>query len=264
MKTTTIILLTLAGAVPSFAHVTYSSRDFGTLNPGYETSSVTKAGSISSTFGWAYSTDADYGDSHRNRAFRFTLAAAGQIGISAQSTGAGNILLPALSIYSGLAHIAPESLDHDGTALSISYLDGLFGAGIAQGSFNALGDWAIGNDDVYNTPGDSLSGTAVPASLSRFGYMGNAADGSPENYGSASGILGDGNADGRVSAWFNLPVGDYTIIVGGAQMFSGGLPAGPYTSYPVQVTLSVVPEPSVVLMTLVSCVALAFRRRSGE
>ncbi|MCX8494571.1 MAG: hypothetical protein ORN51_00105 [Akkermansiaceae bacterium] len=262
MKTSTVIVLViLASAASAFAHLTYTSRDFGTLNPGNETTSLTKSGSISSTFGWAYSTDADYGDSHRNRAFRFTLATAGQIQLSAQSTGPSNLLLPALSIYSGLAHIGQDSLDHDGTSLSISYLNGLFGPDVAQGSFNALGDWAIGNEDVYNTPGDSTSGIAAPASLSYFRYRGNVADGTPANYGSATGIQGDGNADGHASAWFDLPAGDYTVMVGGAQMYNGSLPAGPYTSYPVNVTLSVIPEASVPLLFALSTLGLAFRRR---
>ena len=262
MKTNIVIfLVTLVSATSGFAHLTYTGRDFGTLNPGNEHTSVTKSGSISSTCGWAYSTDADYGDSHRNRAFRFTLATAGQIQLSAQSSGAGNILLPAISIYSGLAHIAPDSLDHDGTSLSISYLNGLFGPNVAQGSFNALGDWAIGNEDIYNISGDATSGIAGPASLSHVSYMGNVADGILANYGSATGIQGDGNADGQVSAWFDLPAGDYTVMVGGAQMYSGSLPAGPYTSYPVNVTLSVIPEPSAPLLFALTTLALASRRR---
>lgn len=263
MKTTAsiIIMSALAGGSASLGHITYTGRDFGVLSPGYETTSVTKSGSISSTFGWAYSADADYGDSHRNRAFRFTLATAGQITLSVQRTGAENILLPALSIYSGLAHIAPDALDHDATPLSVAYLTGLFGPGVAQGSFNALGDWAIGNDDVYNTPGDPLSGVAVPASLSFFTYMGNAADGDSSNYGSAAGIHGDGIADGFVTASFNLPAGDYTIMVGGAEMYSGDLPAGPYTSYAADVTLSVIPEPSVALLAVVAGMGWVLRRR---
>jgi len=256
-----IVLVTLLSTASAFAHLTYTSRDFGTLNPSNETTSVSKSSSISSTFGWAYSTDADYGDSHRNRAFRFTLTTAGQIQLSAQSTGAGNVLLPALSIYSGLAHIAPDSLDHDGTLLSVSYLNGRFGPDVAQGSFNALGDWAIGNEDVYNTPGDSTSSVAVPASLSHFSYIGNVADGTSTNYGSSAGIHGDGTADGKVSAWFDLPAGDYTVMVGGATMYSGSLPAGPYTSYPVNVTLSVIPEPSAPLLFALTTLALASRRR---
>ena len=262
MKTTAFtLLLTFAAGASAFAHITYTSRDLGTFSPGSETTSVTRSGSISSTFGWAYSTDADYGDSHRNRAFPFTLANAGQVVISVQSTGVDNILLPALSIYSGLAHISPDSLDHDGSAISVAYLNGLFGPGVAQGSFNALGDWAVGTEDVYNTPGDPESGIAVPASLSYFTYMGNAADGSSANYGSAAGINGDGNADGYVSASFYLPAGDYTVMVGGAQMFTGDLPAGPYTSYTADVTLSVIPEPSGVLLACIGGLGLACLRR---
>lgn len=263
MKTaSSIAILSLVGGVSAFAHLTYTGRDFGTLSPGNETVSTTKAGTISSTFGWAYSTDYDLGDSHRNRAFRFTLANPGQVNIAVQATGSGNPLLPAFSIYSGLAHLAPDALDHDGSPITVAYLTGLFGApNVAQGAFNALGDWTIGNEDVYNTPGDPLSGVAVAASLKSFIYQGNAADGTSSNFGSATGINGDGNADGFVSGSFYLPAGDYTLMVGGARMYSGGLPAGPYTSYGANVTLSVIPEPSACLVTALSGMGLLLRRR---
>jgi hypothetical protein len=261
MKTNAFIaLITLFGGASAFAHITYTGRDFGTLSPGNETTSVTKAGSISSTFGWAYSTDSDLGDSHRNRAFRFNLATPGQITVSVQATGSGNILLPALSIYSGLAHIAATDAgkDHDDSPITQAYLAGIFGAtGIAQGAFNALGDWKIGAS--ASVP-DGL-GNYDYSELSSFTYMGNAADGTSANYGSAAGINGDGNADGYVTASFYLPAGDYTLMVGGAQMYTGTLPAGPYTSYASNVTLSVIPEPSAPLLVALSGLGLVLRRK---
>lgn len=250
-----IALVSLAGGTSALAHLSYTNRDFGTLNPGNETVSTTKAGTISSTFGWAYSTDYDLGDSHRNRAFRFTLVNEGDVTISAQATGVGNPLLPAFSIYSGLAHVAPDALDHDGSAISIAYLTGLFGApDVAQGAFNALGDWQIGND-------------AVPienSSLSYLAYRGNAADGTSANFGSASGINGDGTADGFVTGTFHLAAGTYTIMVGGAQYLTTPptLPVGgAYPNYSANVTVSVVPEPTAPLLGALSLLGLLVRRR---
>jgi hypothetical protein len=248
-----IALASLAGGTSALAHLSYTGRDFGTLNPGNETVSTTKAGSISSTFGWAYSTDYDLGDSHRNRAFRFSLANEGDVTITAQATGVGNPLLPAFSIYSGLAHLPPAALDHDGSVISVAYLTGLFGApDVAQGAFNALGDWQIGNDDGVNS------------SLSYLAYRGNAADGTSANFGTASGINGDGTADGFVTGTFHLAAGNYTIMVGGAQYLTTPptLALGEtYPTYATSVTVSVVPEPTAPLLGALSLLGLLIRRR---
>lgn len=246
-----LALASLFAGTTAHAHLSYTGRDFGTLSPGSETATTTKSGTINSTFGWAYSTDYDLGDSHRNRAFRFTLATEGDITISAQATGVGNPLLPAFSIYSGLAHIAPDALDHDGSAISVAYLTGLFGApDVAQGAFNALGDWQIGND------ADPIENS----SLSYLTYRGNAADGTSANYGSASGINGDGVADGYVSGTFHLAAGTYTIMVGGANYLTTP-PTGPYPNYTANLTLSVVPEPTAPLLGGLSLLGFLARRR---
>ncbi len=255
MKTTLIIALVTLGNAS--AHISYTNRDLGTFSPGNEWRSSIKSGTISSTFGWAYSTDDDLGDSHRNRAFRFTLLNPGQVTLSVQRAGSGNILLPALSIYSGLVHIAPEALAHDSSDLSLAQFVGM---SPKQGSFNALGDWSIGNDDVYNLPGDLLSGIAVPASLRTLTYQGNIADGDSSNFGSAAAINGDGIADGYVTGSFNLAAGDYTIMVGGGSYLTTP-PAGPYASYGVSMGLSVVPEPSALTITVMAGAALVIRRR---
>ena len=245
--------IALACVTPSHAHLTYTGRDFGTLDPGGETRSETRAGSISSNFGWAYSTDYDLGDSHRNRAFRLTLASAGEITVSVQR--GSNLLLPAFSIYSGLAHGTPY--DHDGSAITQAYLAGVFGgSGIAQGAFNALGDWKIGTDASV---ADGTTGFYDFDELSTFVYRGNAADGSSANYGLAAGINGDGLADGFVSRTFSLAAGNYTLMVGGANTT---IPSeSPYTSYASTVTVSVVPETSVPLLTALSGLVVALMRR---
>ena len=246
-------LIALASMTPGHAHLTYTGRDFGILDPGNETRSETRAANISSNFGWAYSTDYDLGDSHRNRAFRFTLASAGEVSVSAQR--GSNSLLPAFSIYSGLAHGAP--FDHDGSPITQAYLAGVFGApGIAQGAFNALGDWKIGTD--ASVP-DIITGLYNFDELATFVYLGNVADGSSANYGLASGINGDAVADGFVTGTFFLAAGDYTLMVGGANTTIPS--ASPYTSYATNVTVSIVPETSVPLLMSLSALVVAFRRR---
>jgi hypothetical protein len=260
MKTTLIPLLIAATLGTASAHISYTNRDLGTFSPGNETKSSMKTGTISSTFGWAYSTDEDLGDSHRNRAFRFTLLNPGQVMISVQRTGVANILLPALTVYSGLSHLPPDLLAHDSSTMWQNYLVSLGDTQTKQGAFNALGNWVISNDDVYNTPGDSLSGIAVPASLRSFVYQGNAADGTSANFGSAAGINGDGVADGYVTGAFNLPAGDFTIMVGGAEYVTTP-PVGPYTSYAADVTLSVIPEPSSAMIGIGALLAMVCRRK---
>jgi hypothetical protein len=263
MKSTTLIAF-IATVSWAGAHVSYTGRNFGSYSPGNENRSTALNGNVSSTFGWAYSTDDDLGDSHRNRAFRFTLLNAGEVTISVQRTSntnpaLNNILLPSFSIYSGLAHLPPNALSHDSSAITQLYLSGLAGTQPKQGAFFALGDWQIGNDPVYNTPGDPGSGVATPASLVQLTYQGHAADGTSANFGTVPGINGDGTADGFVTGTFNLAAGDYTIMIGGSDFAAQG-PA-PYSSYNFSTTLSVVPEPSTALLGGIGALALLRRRR---
>lgn len=253
-----LLFLILASQAAS-AHITYGGREFGVLQGGTvgETKGPLMAG-ITGDFGWAASTDANYGDSHKTRAFSFTLANAGAVTISVQANDAG--FLPGFSIYSGLSHIPPEAPAHDGTALSLLYLASLTGPA-KVGALVGLGDWAIGNDDVYNVPADAGSGIAVPASLRLFTYMGNAADGTAANYGNAPGIAGDGIADGFVSATFNLPAGDYSLFVGGANLAGEALANS--TRYGADVTLTTVPEVSSLWLACAGLALAARRRRSG-
>lgn len=245
--------LSIAGRAS--AHISYTGRNFGVLQGGNTAESATiTIANISSDFGWAASTDANYGDSHRTRAFRFQLASAGIVTLAVQATGGG--FLPGFSVYSGLSHVAPELLAHDATEASLDYLATLSGPA-KLGALFGLGDWAIGNDPVYNTPGDPSSGVAVAASLRYFDYVGNAADGTTANHGIAAGINGDGAADGFVTGTFNLLAGDYSIFVGGANLAGEG--PGPYPIYGSIVTVSVIPEPSSALLIALS--GLTWRRR---
>jgi len=251
MKNILAALILILSASLSSAHLTYSGRDFGVFTADGSDAPVTISSNVSSTFGWAYSTDSDLGDSHRLRAFRFTLANAGAITIDVQSTGADTPLLPAFSIYSGLSHLAPDASGHDGTASTQQYLKDTYGDPHGkQGAFNALGNWVLGNDDT------TVGGVFYPASLRTFTYIGNAADGTSANYGSAVGINGDGSANGFVSGTFYLPAGDYTIMVGGGMFADQYLP---YVNYGVDVTISAVPEPGTWMLLGLALAFLGWR-----
>jgi len=251
MKSSKYIILTLAAvcAAPAGlqAHISYSGRDFGALIVGDPASTINIT-NVSGSFGWADGADADWGDSHRLRAFRFTLTTTASVMITVQrnagGTGTVGTFLPAVSVYSGLAHLeSPRA--HDYSALSVQWLQqqfgtdstGLGGSG-KEGSFNALGDWAIGN---------SVSQTVIAPSdsLRFFTYIGHAADGTSANFGLAPGINGDGNADGSITATFHgLASGDYSLFVGGANYAAQTTESSPFQTYGVNVSMQAVPEPS--------------------
>lgn len=264
--TRSLALIPLLLALQAKAHISYAGRDFGTVAPQGETKSTTLSGSVSSLFGWAYAGDADLGDSHRSRAFRVSVLTPGDVTITVQRTGtasdgSANLLLPALSIFSGLAHLPPEKLAHDGSAITQLELTSLYGAGNFQGSYRSLENWFIGNDP-HDADADASNGISDPASLRHFTYIDHAADGTSANYGTITTrpVGGDGAADGFVSKTFKLEAGDYTIMVGGAEYLTTP-PAAPYTNYPVNVTLSVIPEASSTAMVICAALGLACRRK---
>jgi hypothetical protein len=240
-----ILALAAACAAPSGlqAHISYSERNFGT-DP---VSMTINNQVVSSAFGWADATDADWGDSHRGRFFRFTLTTTASVmisvlrGGSAAQTGAADTFLPALSLFAGLAQGSPEALAHDSSTLSVASRPGG-----TEGSFRSLTDWSIGNDPTYNTAGDPASGVLYAARLANFTYIGHLADGTSANFGNQSGIVGDGNADGSVTATFNdLAAGDYSIFIGGANYGAQLTEAGStYPAYAFTSTVQTVPEPS--------------------
>jgi len=254
----------------ALAHLGYSGRDFGTLmyNSDGSGKTVTIATqTISSGFGWADATDTDWGDSHRGRFFRFTLTETGDVQITAQrnllGTGTTGTLLPALSLYSGLGQLSPEQGGHDSAQYSIDNRQ----VG-TEGSLRALGNWSIGNDPTYNTAGDPTSGILYAPWLAYFTYIGNAADGTSANYGTAAGIFGDGTADGYLTATFSgLAAGNYSLWVGGANYDLQFTETDPTTlpTYGVSVSAALVPEPSTGSLILSGAILLAlFRgRRSG-
>jgi hypothetical protein len=245
-------------------HISYNGRDFSTFQPDTVAKSVTIINqTVTGSYGWADGTDSDFADAHKTRAFRFTLENAGYVTITTTaSTNGGSklgTLLPAFSFYYGLAHISPAALDHDLSNISQAYL---LTQGIdKEGAFVALDHWKIGND----TSQADASGNYNFNELSAFTYLGNAADGTSENYGFASGIHGDNLADGTVTSTFFAPVpGDYSLMIGGA-LYSGQT-AGPLGapdtgSYGITTTISVIPEPSCYLLLGFSGLGATLRRR---
>ena len=255
MKNTTItsvsLVASLLAAASASAHISYTNRNFGTVS---NVAASINNQTVSSAYGWADATDADWGDTHRTRFFRFNVAADGTyvnitVARNSLGTGAQGTFLPAFSLYSGLSHLT-SPLAHDGSALSIQWLQNAFGSSAGfglggsgkEGSLNALGNWSIGN---------SVSNTVVaPAdTLRSFTYVGHAADGTSANFGEAVGIVGDGVADGFVTATFLLAAGDYSLCIGGADYAAQLSQTGPtYPTYGVDVSVAVVPAPGAIAL----------------
>lgn len=237
-------LLTLA-SLPASAHVSYSGRNLGTYADAGGSMMISNQ-TVSSNFGWADGLDADFGDSHRLRAFRFTLTEATTVTFTAEAYAAATPvslggLLPGFSIYSGLAHIAPFQADHDGAAATVAYLASLPGVP-KEGAFRAMNDWQMTND-----AGDPFS---------VFTYMGSAFD---------------ADLNGMASGSFTLAAGDYSVFVGGVNYVAQIGAMAPYPNYGLRVTLNVaavpapVPEPETWAMLLagLGLVGWAARRRQA-
>lgn len=243
-----------ATAVLSSAHIGYTGRNFN-ADPNFGVSTVSISNqTVTGSYGWADGTDTDYGDSHKLRAFRFTLTYDAAVTITVRDTAIGSTssagLLPGFSLFSGLAHLTPKPADHDGSAMSIANRP----AG-TEGSFLALQTWSLWND------GPEFNPAYGPAEETVFAFRGYAVDGTAANFGSTPGITGDGQADGFVSGTFLLSPGDYTLFVGGADYAAGA--AGASTSYGINTSLTVtpVPEPAAPLLSLLTAATLLTRRR---
>ncbi len=253
------------------AHISYSAgttRDLGTFSVTGLESAATKSNTVTGNFGWSSGTDANLGDTHKLRGLRFTLLNTGLVTIKVEGLAVGSVTAlsnPGFSLYKGLAHVAPAQLDHDTSVISEAYNNATYGTNTNgtiywQGSFNALGDWKIGND---------YDGVTL-ATLSSFTYIGNAADGTSALFGSAAGINGDGNADGTVSGSFVLSAGDYSIFVGGAEYFGSSNTAtgvsGSSFAFNTTLSVAVIPEPSTYALFIVGAMVLAAacRRRRAR
>ncbi len=251
----------VAASLPAQAHIFYTGRDFGSFTGlSDQTVSITNQG-LEGNFGWADAADADYGDSHKSRAFRFHLDNDAFVTITAQakadatSTSIGGAL-PGFSVYRGLAHVPPDGADYDKTAITQAWLATLPGVA-KEGAWYSMGDWKVGNE-AGKTFDD----------LSSFTFAGYAVDGTSANFGSTAGIVGDGNADGFVTTRLKLAAGDYSIFVGGAD-YAAQLAGNPNINsvYGLATTVSVsaVPEPETYALLLagLAAVGAVARRRRG-
>ncbi|MDV6341239.1 FxDxF family PEP-CTERM protein [Nitrosomonas sp. Is35] len=256
VKSTLKYALLLAGltSLPAMAHIGYGGRDFGSFTGTSAASSTITNQAVTGLHGWIDGTDADWGDSHRLRAYRFHLDNDADVKIAFQEqafvTSAGASvaagILPGFSVYRGLAHTAPFAADYDFATGSVAIRDAVGGVGLTEGSFRSLTDWSITNDNTD------------PASA--FTYVGHAYDGSVD-YGTGVIAGGDGLADHFVSGVFHLTAGDYSIFVGGTDYFSS---ATPFPSLGVTGVVSVVPEPETYAMLLAGLGLIGFsasRRR---
>jgi hypothetical protein len=230
----------LAGNV-AHAHISYSGRDFGAYSGLTNGTKVITNQTVTGNYGWADAADGVLGDSHRGRAFRFHLdnPALVSLTVSANPSATTNSLgglTPAFSIYSGLAAIAPYavgwtnlpvSADHDFGPASVAWRIWWVQQNIdtnatseapTDGSWNALGDWAIGGDG--DLPGDF-------AQLSSFTYKSSAAS---------------TNSGGPVTGSFALPAGDFTVFIGGNDIANktSGTALSPYG---ISATFAVTPAP---------------------
>lgn len=266
MNKTIRYALLLAGmtSLPAMAHIGYGGRDFGSFDGTLGASQTISNQSINGNYGWIDGTDADWGDSHAVKAYRFTLTddATVSIAFQAQSytpapteanpnpTPVEGGLIPGFSLFAGLAHVAPFGADFDGTPGSIAIRDAIAGAGNTEGSFRALTDWAITN--TANDP------------ASQFTYIGHVYDGLGVDYGTGLIAGADGIADQYVSRTFSLVAGDYSIFVGGIDYANQDvLPTLPYG---MSGTIAVVPEPEAYAMLLagLGLMGAMVRRRTGR
>jgi hypothetical protein len=231
-------LAVASAAWPAQAHVSYTGRNFGSFGSA-SGSSIISNQTVSGNYGWADGLDDDYGDSHRLRAFRFTLTDTVSVTFTAEANPAATPtsiggLLPGFSIYSGLAHLPPFQADHDFSTATQAYLNSLPGVP-KEGAFRAMNDWQMTNDS-----GDPFS---------VFTYKGSAFDVDLDGYATGSFILGPG---------------DYSIFVGGVN-YVAQIGALVNPAYGMKATLSVaaVPEPETwgMLLAGLGLVGFAARRR---
>lgn len=280
------------------AHVSVSgNRTFNAGNPIDGATFVNDVRTVSSSFGWADATDADWGDSHRTTAFKFTLATVQTVTIRVErrdfvgQTGANFSLLPGFSLFQTPLWV---NSTHDTGPATRAYLTGLFGTTATGESFvdtNTNGVWNVGEaftdgngNGVYDGPGIDGSGkkgafraldpwkifhdSVGGAEMNMNTVIGHAADGTSANFGNAAGINGDGVADGLVSATFDLAAGDYYLFVGGANYFAQlteapvfGVSSNAFPTYGIAVTVSAVPEPTTLAFVGLGLGGLTLTRR---
>jgi hypothetical protein len=238
------LLPALAAMAPSaMAHISYTGRNLGTFaGTDLASCSITNQ-AVTGNFGWADAADGNLGDSHKGRAFRFTLTGDAWVSLTVQANAGATAtsiggLLPGVSVYSGLAAVTPfapsqtalaPSPDHDDSDASLAWRTAWavanLGSGLdwnaTDGSWNARGDWKVGGDG--DLPGDFTQ-------LSSFQYRLSASD---------------DDRDGTVNVQGMLGAGDYTVFIGGTDLSNkASVDAGRAYGMWVSLAASPVPEPS--------------------
>ena len=219
------LALSLLAAAPASAHIIYFGRDFGTLTGVPFTRTIANQ-TAETNYGWADGTDPDWASAHLQTYFKFTLQAQATITITVASNNPATFS-PGFSLYRGVGTTSPPDYDEDN--ITVDYLISL-GAPLREGAFDALHTWKIGNDNDNSF-----------ADMTTFTYIGNAADGTSANFGTAPGINGDGVKDGFITGTFTIAAGTYTIAVGGAEYYS----QVDMNNHSFNTTLVVVPEGSI-------------------
>ncbi len=233
-------LLLMSGTAS--AHISYTNRDFGTVVPGGAPVTISNQ-TVTSNFGWADGTDADHSDSHKLRYYRFNVTTPGYVTISFRGSTNGGTqngsIKPGFSLYRGLANLPPRpaghSADYDTAPITQAYRATL--GYVTEGSFHALKNWRIGGDFQQ---GPEFDFEDPATGLTTFTYVTHIADGDATLFGSAPGVVGDGNADGTVTKSLYLTAGDYTIAVGGAN-YAGQAPTPDETVFGLVGTVSATP-----------------------
>ncbi len=237
----------LAATLPASAHISFKTRDLGSFDGTSAVSVTIDNQTVPNNSGWADGTFPALADSHKVRAFRFTLAAPATITLAvtahpaATETSLGG-LLPAFTLYAGLPHLPPEALDFDRSPITSAWLATLAAPQPKTGAFDALHTFRIGSDAAKPTE----TGGYDFSSLSTLTFIGYAADGGPANLGEGSGANGDGPADGRATGTWQLPAGSYTVFVGGAD-HAHREESG--SGYGVAVTLKIILPPTTIPTT---------------
>lgn len=256
MKKTLLAVALLGLTQSAWAHISYSGRNFNTFSGLTDASSTISNQAVTGNFGWADAADGNLGDSHKSRAFTFTLendawvtfSVAANPTATASSVGG---LLPGFSIYSGLAALSPftapqTSADYDTTPSSIAWrttwaqanIDASADYNATDGSWNALGDWKVGGD------GDPAG---VDSALSSFVYVGSAS-----------------STTNTVTGSFLLSAGSYSIFVGGNDITNKADPINSLRAFGMTATINVsaVPEPEnmALLMAGLSLIGWQVRR----
>jgi MYXO-CTERM domain-containing protein len=227
-------------ASAAHGHVSYSGRDLGTFSGAAAASNTIGNQAVTGNYGWADAADADWGDSHKVRWFKFTLAQAATVSLTATANATATSasvggLIPGFSLYSGLA----PSAAYDTAAVTLAERATLGFS--TEGALNALGNFKIGND----------SGV-----INNLSFIGHSLDG--------VGYLADGTANGSTSRTFSLAAGTYSLAVGGGD-YLAQLPGNPQlaSAYGVTTSISItpVPEAETWSLALAGLGAVAWMRR---